>query len=211
MAVHSVGVQGRITLVVDVEGVAVGSLVAVLLTLVRVVGGQGVVSNVGTGRCGSLVRSERQIVSIRSASSDCGRLVAWCLVFEVRYVDSMTHVVDGVGEKRIGVVGSGLRTGARGLLGAGTITLLERRTGLCCRVCDSGSGRRVDGRGGSSRGRKTSGSDRVGEGIRVGGRCSTGGSSIDRGDVEAGSGSHDTHRGTSGTGLNDCINDIEIE
>lgn len=75
-AVNGVGVLGRITLVVDVEGVAVGSLVAVLLALVRVVRGQGVVSKVDTGGGGSLVGAESQGISRRSASSDCGRLVA---------------------------------------------------------------------------------------------------------------------------------------
>lgn len=210
-AVHGIGVLGRITLVVDVEGVAVSSLVAVLLALVRVVGGQGVVSEVDTGGRSSLVRAEGQRVSRRSASSECGRLVACCSVFEARYVNKMTHVIDRVGEKCISSVRSGLRTGARRLRGAGTITLFERRASLGCRVCDSGSGSRIDGRGGSSRGRKTSGSDRVSKSLRVGGRGSTGGSSIDRSDVEAGSGSHDTHGGTGGTRLNSCINDIPIE
>lgn len=210
-AAHGVGVLGRITLVVDVEGVAVVSLVAVFLALVRVVGGQGVVSKVDTGGCSSLVGAESQSVSRRSASSACGKLLAWYLVFEVRYVDKMTHVIDGVGEKVIGSVGSGLGTGARGLLGASTIALFERRTSLCCRVCNSRSGCGIDSGSCSSRGRKASGSDRVGKSIRVGGRCSTGGSSIDRGDVEARSGSYDTHRGTGGTGLNSCINDIPIE
>ena len=75
-AVHGVGVLSRITLVVDVEGVAVASLVAVLLASVRIVGGQGVVSKVDTGGCGCLVGAESQSVSRRSASSECGRLVA---------------------------------------------------------------------------------------------------------------------------------------
>jgi hypothetical protein len=122
----------RITLVVDVEGIAVVGLIAVLLALVRVVGGQSVVSKVDTGGCGSLVGTERQSVSRRSASSDCGSLVARYLVFEIRYVNNMTHVIDWVGEKCISIVRSGLRTGARGLLGASTITLFERRTSLCC-------------------------------------------------------------------------------
>lgn len=75
-AVDGIRVLGRITLEVDVEGIAISSLVAVLLALVRIVGGQGVVPEVDTGRCGSLVGTERDIVSRRSASSECGSLVA---------------------------------------------------------------------------------------------------------------------------------------
>jgi hypothetical protein len=75
-AVDGIGVLGRITLEVDVEGIAVSSLVAVLLALVRVVGGQGVVSEVDTGRCGSLVGTKRDVVTGRSASGECGSLVA---------------------------------------------------------------------------------------------------------------------------------------
>lgn len=81
-AAHGVGVLSRITLVVDVEAVAVVSLIAVLLALVRVVGGQSVVPKVDTGGCGSLVGAEGQSVSRRSASSDCGRLMAWYLVLK---------------------------------------------------------------------------------------------------------------------------------
>lgn len=171
--------MSRITLVIDVESVAVGSFVAVLLALVRVVRGQSVVSEINTGGCGSLVGTEGQGVTIRSAGSNCGALSSWRSVTRRRSLqEKSTYVVDGVGQKVRSSIGSRLRTVTFGLVGAGTVTLVERRASLGCGVCN--------GRSGSSSGSKAGGGDRVSEGLSEGGRGGTGGSSVDSSDVEAG-------------------------